>query len=142
MTVTKQRRTETPCFRKPIIKRHKKKNYSVIKLECLAIVWGSGRFRFHLYVKQVKIFSDNQAPPPLLKNECYKVRKKKSNFYKKGNSMSEPYSFPNWLRPNEKKTEDIRSLELPIYTKTLQSFLGAIPSFSNFIPDLSKKRKV
>ena len=43
------------------------KIYSVGELELLAVVWGLERFRFHLYGKQVQLFSDHQALVPLLK---------------------------------------------------------------------------
>ena len=43
------------------------KKYSVGELELLAVVWGLERFRFHLYGKQVQLFSDHQALEPLLK---------------------------------------------------------------------------
>ena len=43
-----------------------------------AVVWGLERFRFHLYGKQVQIFSDHQALEPLLKrnkiNKQYSAR--------------------------------------------------------------------
>ena len=54
------------------------KNYSVGELELLAVVWGLERFRFHLYGKQVQLFSDRQALEPLLKknksNKQYSAR--------------------------------------------------------------------
>ena len=43
------------------------KKYSIGELEILAVVWGLERFRFHLYGKQVQLFSDHQALEPLLK---------------------------------------------------------------------------
>ena len=43
------------------------KKYSIGELELLAVVWGLQRFRFHLYGKQVQLFSDHQALEPLLK---------------------------------------------------------------------------
>ena len=42
------------------------KKYSIGELELLAVVWGLERFRFHLYGKQVQLFSDHQAMEPLL----------------------------------------------------------------------------
>ena len=54
------------------------KKYSVGELELLAVVWGLERFRFHLYGKQVQLFSDHQALEPLLKrnktNKQYSAR--------------------------------------------------------------------
>ena len=54
------------------------KKYSIGELELLAVVWGLERFRFHLYGKQVQLFSDHQALEPLLKrnkiNEQYSAR--------------------------------------------------------------------
>ena len=54
------------------------KKYSVGELELLAVVWGLERFRFHLYGKQVQLFSDHQALEPLLKrnktNKHYSAR--------------------------------------------------------------------
>ena len=54
-----------------------KKN-SVGELELLTVVWGLERFRFHLYGKQVQLFSDHQALEPLLKknktNKQYRAR--------------------------------------------------------------------
>ena len=48
------------------------------ELELLAVVWGLERFRFHLYGKQVQLFSDHQALEPLLKknkiNKQYSAR--------------------------------------------------------------------
>ena len=48
------------------------------ELELLAVVWGLERFRFHLYGKQVHLFSDHQALEPLLKrnkrNKQYSAR--------------------------------------------------------------------
>ena len=43
------------------------KKYSIGELELLAVVWGLERFRFHLYGKQVQLFSYHQALEPLLK---------------------------------------------------------------------------
>ena len=43
------------------------KKYSIGELEILAVVWGLERFRFHLYGKQVQLFSNHQALEPLLK---------------------------------------------------------------------------
>ena len=43
------------------------KKYSIGELELLAVIWGLERFRFHLYGKQVQLFSDHQALEPLLK---------------------------------------------------------------------------
>ena len=43
------------------------KKYSYGDLELLAVVRGFERFRFHLYGKQVQLFSDHQALEPLLK---------------------------------------------------------------------------
>ena len=55
-----------------------KKKYSIGELELLAVVWGLERFRFHLYGKQVQLFSDHQALEPLLKrnktNKQYSAR--------------------------------------------------------------------
>ena len=49
-----------------------KKN-SIGELELQAVVWGLERFRFHLYGKQVQLFSDNQALEPHIKrNKAYK----------------------------------------------------------------------
>ena len=54
------------------------KKYSIGELELLAVVWGLERFRFHLYGKQVQLFSDHQALEPLLKrnkmNKQYSAR--------------------------------------------------------------------
>ena len=54
------------------------KKYSIGELELLAVVWGLERFRFHLYGKQVQLFSDHQALEPLLKrnktNKRYSAR--------------------------------------------------------------------
>ena len=54
------------------------KKYSVEELELLAVVWGLERFRFHLYGKQIQLFSDHQALEPLLKknksNKQYSAR--------------------------------------------------------------------
>ena len=51
---------------------------SIGELEMLAVVWGLERFRFHLYGKQVQLFSDHQALEPLLKknkaNKQYSAR--------------------------------------------------------------------
>ena len=63
---TKQRRPKTNSLCKPMPKRRRNK-YSVGELELLAVVWGLERFRFHLYGKQVQLFSDHQALEPLLK---------------------------------------------------------------------------
>ena len=38
---------------------------SIGELEVPAVVWGSERFRFHLYGKQVQLFFDHQALEPL-----------------------------------------------------------------------------
>ena len=43
------------------------KKYSIGELEILTVVWGLERFRFHLYGKQVQLFSNHQALEPLLK---------------------------------------------------------------------------
>ena len=43
------------------------KKYSVGKIELLAVVWVLERFRFHLYGKQIQLFSDHQALVLLLK---------------------------------------------------------------------------
>ena len=43
------------------------KKYSIGEQELLAVIWGLERFRFHLYGKQVQLFSDHQALEPLLK---------------------------------------------------------------------------
>ena len=55
-----------------------RKKYSVGELELLVVVWGLERFRFHLYGKQVQLFSDHQALEPLLKrnktNKQYSAR--------------------------------------------------------------------
>ena len=45
------------------------KKYSIDELELLAVVWGLERFKFHLYGKQVQLFSDHQAQEPLLKRK-------------------------------------------------------------------------
>ena len=54
------------------------KKYSIGELELLAVVWGLERFRFHLYGKQLQLFSDHQALEPLLKrnkaNKQYSAR--------------------------------------------------------------------
>ena len=54
------------------------KKDSVGELELLAVVWGLERFRFHLYGKQIYLFSDHQTLKPLLKrnksNIQYTVR--------------------------------------------------------------------
>ena len=54
------------------------KKYSIGELELLAVVWSLERFRFHLYGKQVRLFSDHQALEPLLKrnkaNKQYSAR--------------------------------------------------------------------
>ena len=54
------------------------KKYSVGELELLAVVWGLERFQFHLYGKQVHLFSDHQALELLLKrkktNKQYSAR--------------------------------------------------------------------
>ena len=42
------------------------KKYSIGELELLAVVWGLEMFRFHLYGKQVQLYSDHQALEPLL----------------------------------------------------------------------------
>ena len=42
------------------------KKYSVGELELLAVVWGLERFRFHLYGKQIQLFSNHQALEPHL----------------------------------------------------------------------------
>ena len=72
-----QRRLKTNSFREPVFKRRRKK-YSVGELKLLAVVWGLERFRFHLYGKQVQLFSDHQALEPLLKknksNKQYSAR--------------------------------------------------------------------
>ena len=55
-----------------------KKKYSIEELELLAVVWGLERFRFHLYGKQVHVFSDHQALEHFLKrnkmNKQYSAR--------------------------------------------------------------------
>ena len=54
------------------------KKYSIGELELLVVVWGLERFRYHLYGKQVQLFSDHQALEPLLKrnktNKQYSAR--------------------------------------------------------------------
>ena len=52
------------------------KKYSVGELELLAVVSGLERFRFHLYGKQVQLYSDHQALEPLLNRN--KTKKKYS----------------------------------------------------------------
>ena len=57
------------------------KKYLIGELELLVVVWGLERFRFHLYGKQVQLFSDHQALEPLLKrnkaNKQYSARLKR-----------------------------------------------------------------
>ena len=49
------------------------KKYSICELELLAVVWGLERFRFHLYGKQVQLFSDHQdLDPRLTRNKMSK----------------------------------------------------------------------
>ena len=43
------------------------KKHAIGKVNLLAVVGGLKRFRFHLYDKQVQLFSDHQALEPLLK---------------------------------------------------------------------------
>ena len=54
------------------------KKYFIGELELLAVVRGLERFRFHLYGKQVQLFSDHQVLEPLLKrikmNKQYSAR--------------------------------------------------------------------
>ena len=54
------------------------KKYSIGELELLAVVWGLESFRFHLYGKQVQLYSNHQALKPLLKrnkaNKQYSAR--------------------------------------------------------------------
>ena len=54
------------------------KKTSIAVLELLAVVWGLESFRFHLYGKQIQLFSDHQALEPLLKrnkaNKQYSAR--------------------------------------------------------------------
>ena len=68
MTTTKQRELKTTAFASRYLNDAEKK-YSVGELELLIVVWGLERFRFHLYGKQVQLFSDHQALELLLKKK-------------------------------------------------------------------------
>ena len=74
---TRKWRIKTNSFCQPLLKRRRKK-YSIRELELLVVVWGLEGFRFHLYGKQVQLFSDHQALEPLLKrnktNKQYSAR--------------------------------------------------------------------
>ena len=49
------------------------KYYSIGELELLAVVWGSEKFQFYLYGKNVYFYTDHQALAPLIKrNRCNK----------------------------------------------------------------------
>ena len=54
------------------------KRYSTNELELLAVVWGLEHFRFYIYGKPVKLFSDHSALEPLLRrnraNKIYSAR--------------------------------------------------------------------
>ena len=54
------------------------KRYSTNELELLAVVWGLEHFRFYIYGKPVKLFSDHSAFEPLLRrnraNKIYSAR--------------------------------------------------------------------
>ena len=54
------------------------KKFSVGELELLAVVWGLERFKFHLYGKQIQLFSHHQALESRLKrnksNKPYSAR--------------------------------------------------------------------
>ena len=54
------------------------KKYSIVELELLAVVWGLEKFRFYLYGKRVRLYTDHQALEPLIKrnrsNKQYSAR--------------------------------------------------------------------
>ena len=54
------------------------KRYSTNELELLAVVWGLEHFRFYIYGKPVKLYSDHSALEPLLRrnraNKTYSAR--------------------------------------------------------------------
>ena len=55
-----------------------RKRYSTNELELLAVVWGLEHFRFYIYGKPIKLFSDHSALEPLLRrnraNKTYSAR--------------------------------------------------------------------
>ena len=66
MAKTRKQRTKTHCIRQSLLERCRNK-FSIGELDLLAVVWGLERFRFHLYRKQIQLFSDHQALEALLK---------------------------------------------------------------------------
>ena len=75
MAKTRKWRIKTHSIRQSLPKRWRKE---IGELELLAVVRGLERFRFHLYGKQVQLFSDHQVLEPLLKrmkmNKHYSAR--------------------------------------------------------------------
>ena len=71
--------TEPDGNRKPIqyasrYLNNAEKRYSTNELELLAVVWGLEHFRFYIYGKPVKLFSDHSALEPLLgRNRANKI---------------------------------------------------------------------
>ena len=55
------------------------RKYSIREIEISSVVWGLEIFRFHLYGKQLQLFSDHQALKPFLKrnkiNKQYSARR-------------------------------------------------------------------
>ena len=60
MAKARKRRIKTNSLCQSLFKRRSKEIFHR-KLDVLTVVWGSERFRFHLYGKQAQLFADHQA---------------------------------------------------------------------------------
>ena len=65
MAKTRKQRTKSHCIASRYL--NDAKNDSISELELLAVVCGLERFRFHLYRKEIQLFSDHQALEPFFK---------------------------------------------------------------------------